>query len=84
MKWRRKLAGLPSSDASATWSTGSDVVSSSCRACCTRQAATDLGFAAPYVLSMLRGYASPAVLLLGVAALAAPTLAVTGYQAARG
>jgi MFS family permease len=48
------------------------------------QAATYLGFAAPYVLSMLRGYASPAVLLLGVAALAALTLAVTGYQAARG
>ena len=47
------------------------------------QAATYLGFAAPYVLSMLRGYASPTVLLLGVAALAALTLAVTGGQAAR-
>ena len=48
------------------------------------QATTYLGFAAPYVLSMLRGYASPAVLLLGVAALAALTLAVTGSQTARG
>ena len=48
------------------------------------QAATYLGFAAPYVLSIMRGYASPPVLLLGVAALAALTLAVTGYQAARG
>jgi hypothetical protein len=47
------------------------------------QAATYLGFAAPYVLSMLRGFASPTVLLLGVAALAALTLAVTGSQAAR-
>jgi len=47
------------------------------------QAATYLGFAAPYVLSMLRGYASPPVLLLGVAALAALTLVITGWQAAR-
>jgi hypothetical protein len=47
------------------------------------QAATYLGFAAPYLLSVLRGYASPTVLLLGVAALAALTLAVTGGQAAR-
>jgi len=47
------------------------------------QAATYLGFAAPYLLSVLRGYASPTVLLLGVAALAAVTLAVTSGQAAR-
>jgi MFS family permease len=47
------------------------------------QAVTYLGFAAPYVLSMLRGYASPAVLLLSVAVLAALTLAVTSYQASR-
>jgi hypothetical protein len=33
---------------------------------------------------MLRGYASPAALLLGVAVLAALTLGVTGYQAAHG
>jgi hypothetical protein len=47
------------------------------------QAVTYLGFAGPYVLSMLRGYASPTVLLLSVAALAALTLAVTSYQASR-
>ena len=47
------------------------------------QAATYLGFAVPYLLSVLRGYASPTVLLLGVAALAALTLVVTSGQAAR-
>jgi Major Facilitator Superfamily len=47
------------------------------------QAATYLGFAAPYLLSVLRAYASPSVLLLAVAALAAVTLAVTARQARR-
>ncbi|HUY51938.1 MAG TPA: MFS transporter [Streptosporangiaceae bacterium] len=47
------------------------------------QAATYLGFAAPYLLSVLRAYASASVLLLAVAALAALTLVVTGSQARR-
>jgi hypothetical protein len=47
------------------------------------QAATYLGFAAPYLLSVLRAYASASVLLLAVAALAASTLAVTAWQARR-
>jgi predicted MFS family arabinose efflux permease len=47
------------------------------------QAATYLGFALPYLLSLLRRYATPAALLLAVAGLAALTLAVTGWQARR-
>jgi predicted MFS family arabinose efflux permease len=47
------------------------------------QAATYLGFAAPYLLSILRAYASASVLLLATAALAGLTLAVTGWQAHR-
>jgi hypothetical protein len=41
------------------------------------QAFTYLGFAAPYLLSALKGVASPSMLLLGVTALGALTLAVT-------
>jgi MFS family permease len=44
------------------------------------QAATYLGFGLPYLLSLLRPYASPAALLLAVAGLAALTLAVTAWQ----
>jgi len=41
------------------------------------QAFTYLGFAAPYLLSTLKGVASPGVLLLAVVALGVLTLAVT-------
>ena len=47
------------------------------------QVASYTGFAAPYLLSVLRAYASPTALLLGVAALAALTLAATAGQARR-
>lgn len=47
------------------------------------QAATYIGFGLPYLLSVLRPYASPPALLLAVAALAALTLAVTAWQARR-
>jgi Major Facilitator Superfamily len=47
------------------------------------QAATYLGFAAPYLLSVLGAYAPASALLLAVAALAALTLAVTSWQARR-
>jgi MFS family permease len=47
------------------------------------QAATYIGFGLPYLLSVLRPYASPSALLLAVAALAALTLAVTAWQARR-
>ena len=47
------------------------------------QAATYLGFGLPYLLSVLRPYATPPMLLLAVAGLAALTLAVTAWQARR-
>ncbi len=47
------------------------------------QVASYTGFAVPYLLSVLRAYASPTALLLGVAALAALTLAATAGQARR-
>ncbi len=47
------------------------------------QAFTYLGFAVPYVLSVLRSYASPCALLLWVAGLAVVTLAFTTWQAGR-
>lgn len=47
------------------------------------QAATYVGFGLPYLLSVLRPYASPPALLLAVAGLAALTLAVTAWQAHR-
>ncbi len=47
------------------------------------QAATYVGFGLPYLLSVLRPYASPPALLLAVAGLAALTLAVTAWQARR-
>ncbi|HEY2671948.1 MAG TPA: MFS transporter [Rugosimonospora sp.] len=45
------------------------------------QAATYIGFGAPTLLSVLEDYASPGVLLLAVAGLAAVTLAVTTRRA---
>lgn len=47
------------------------------------QAATYVGFGLPYLLSVLRPYASPPALLLAVAGLAALTLAVTAWQSRR-
>ena len=47
------------------------------------QAFSYLGFAAPYLLSSLKSVATPSVLLLGVAGLAAATLAFTMWQAGR-
>jgi hypothetical protein len=47
------------------------------------QAVTYVGFAAPYLLSMLHAYASASALLLAMAALGAVTLVVTASQARR-
>jgi len=47
------------------------------------QAASYVGFAAPYLLSELRAYASASVLLVAMAALAALTLAIATWQARR-
>ena len=47
------------------------------------QAFTYVGFALPYLLSSLKSLASPSELLLGVAVLAAMTLAFTLWQAGR-
>jgi hypothetical protein len=47
------------------------------------QAATYVGFGLPYLLSVLRPYASPPALLLALAGLAAVTLASTAWQARR-
>jgi hypothetical protein len=47
------------------------------------QAFTYAGFAAPYLLSSVDSVIAPDVALLGVAGLAAVTLAVTARQASR-
>jgi MFS family permease len=47
------------------------------------QAVTYVGFGAPYLLSVLHGYASASTLLLAMAALGAVTLVVTASQARR-